>query len=379
MRALGDPQGGCHASRASQRRTLCEIPNNVILIDQFATRFDGFSIGSNDLTRLTLGVDRDSEVEAFDSDERHEGVKAMIRLAVEGCRRNGIHSGLCGQASSDYPDMPDGTFVSEQGRLLRSQSRCEALPSDTRWPKGGPFMTAKQPCALWPAQVRDLMSTEVVTVEPTATVKDVARLLVEHDIRMVPVVDIDDLLVGVVSEADLISREGYPVQRRHRLSERVELARDEHRHHWSARAEGVTAGEVMSKEVISCHPDEPIAIVTRRMLHDDIRTLPVVDAGRLVGVLSRHDIISLFDRPDPEIRDAAETMVNSAGWAPAGARVEVRVRDGVVTLEGSTRYEGDVSVMEAMVRNLPGVVGVTTLLTAEEKDPRVPMFGETDW
>jgi pyruvate, water dikinase len=86
---------------------MCEIPNNVILIDEFAKRFDGFSIGSNDLTQLTLGVDRDSEIVAFDYDERDQGVKEMIRLAVEGCRRNGIHSGLCGQAPSDYPDMAE--------------------------------------------------------------------------------------------------------------------------------------------------------------------------------------------------------------------------------------------------------------------------------
>jgi pyruvate,water dikinase len=86
---------------------MCEIPNNVILIDRFAEHFDGFSIGSNDLTQLTLGVDRDSEIVAFDFDERDEGVKEMIRLAVEGCHRNGIHSGLCGQAPSDYPDMAE--------------------------------------------------------------------------------------------------------------------------------------------------------------------------------------------------------------------------------------------------------------------------------
>jgi pyruvate,water dikinase len=86
---------------------MCEIPNNVILIDRFAEYFDGFSIGSNDLTQLTLGVDRDSELVAFDYDERDEGVKEMIRLAVEGCRRNHIHSGLCGQAPSDYPDMAE--------------------------------------------------------------------------------------------------------------------------------------------------------------------------------------------------------------------------------------------------------------------------------
>jgi pyruvate,water dikinase len=84
---------------------MCEIPNNIILIDKFSAYFDGFSIGSNDLTQLTLGVDRDSEIVAFDYDERDDGVKEMIRLAVEGCRRNGVHSGLCGQAPSDYPDM----------------------------------------------------------------------------------------------------------------------------------------------------------------------------------------------------------------------------------------------------------------------------------
>ncbi len=92
---------------------MCEIPNNVILIDKFSAYFDGFSIGSNDLTQLTLGVDRDSEIVAFDYDERDDGVKEMIRLAVEGCRRNKIHSGLCGQAPSDYPDM--AAFLVELG------------------------------------------------------------------------------------------------------------------------------------------------------------------------------------------------------------------------------------------------------------------------
>ena len=86
---------------------MCEIPNNVILIDEFAKHFDGFSIGSNDLTQLTLGVDRDSEKVAFDFDERDEGVKEMLRLAVEGAKRNNRHSSICGQAPSDYPEMAE--------------------------------------------------------------------------------------------------------------------------------------------------------------------------------------------------------------------------------------------------------------------------------
>jgi pyruvate,water dikinase len=86
---------------------MCEIPNNVLLIDRFAELFDGFSIGSNDLTQLVLGVDRDSEMVAFDFDERDAGVLEMLKLAVEGARRNGRHSGICGQAPSDYPEIAE--------------------------------------------------------------------------------------------------------------------------------------------------------------------------------------------------------------------------------------------------------------------------------
>lgn len=84
---------------------MCEIPNNVIQVDAFAKLFDGFSIGSNDLTQLVLGVDRDSDIVSFDFDERDPGVLEMIRLAVEGAKRNGKHIGICGQAPSDYPDV----------------------------------------------------------------------------------------------------------------------------------------------------------------------------------------------------------------------------------------------------------------------------------
>jgi pyruvate, water dikinase len=84
---------------------MCEIPNNVIQIDAFAKLFDGFSIGSNDLTQLTLGVDRDSEIVAFDFDERDPGVLEMLRLAVTGAKRNGRHVGICGEAPANYPEI----------------------------------------------------------------------------------------------------------------------------------------------------------------------------------------------------------------------------------------------------------------------------------
>ena len=84
---------------------MCEIPNNVIRIDAFAELFDGFSIGSNDLTQLTLGVDRDSEIVAFDFDERDPGMTEMLRLAVEGAHRNHRHAGICGEAPANYPEV----------------------------------------------------------------------------------------------------------------------------------------------------------------------------------------------------------------------------------------------------------------------------------
>ena len=92
---------------------MCEIPNNVLIIDEFSKLFDGFSIGSNDLTQLVLGVDRDSELVSHDFDERDPGVLKMISMAIQGARRNHRHSGLCGQAPSDYPEFAE--FLVKEG------------------------------------------------------------------------------------------------------------------------------------------------------------------------------------------------------------------------------------------------------------------------
>ena len=92
---------------------MCEIPSNVILADRFAPRFDGFSIGSNDLTQLTLGIDRDSELLADMFDARDEAVKRMVTEAIDKCHEAGIKIGICGQAPSDHPDF--AKFLVEQG------------------------------------------------------------------------------------------------------------------------------------------------------------------------------------------------------------------------------------------------------------------------
>jgi len=92
---------------------MCELPSNVILADQFAQVFDGFSIGSNDLTQLTLGLDRDSALVAHLFDERHEGVKRMVKMAIETAKAHNRKIGICGQAPSDYPEFAQ--FLVELG------------------------------------------------------------------------------------------------------------------------------------------------------------------------------------------------------------------------------------------------------------------------
>ncbi len=86
---------------------MCEVPSNAILADQFLDYFDGFSIGSNDLTQLTLGLDRDSALVAAGFDERDPAVKSLISAAIEACRVRGKYVGICGQGPSDHPDLAD--------------------------------------------------------------------------------------------------------------------------------------------------------------------------------------------------------------------------------------------------------------------------------
>jgi pyruvate,water dikinase len=92
---------------------MCEIPGNVILVDEFCKYVDGLSIGSNDLTQLVLGVDRDSEILAPEFDERDPAVMNMVSGAIQGAKRNGKHSALDGQAPSDYPEYAD--FLVKEG------------------------------------------------------------------------------------------------------------------------------------------------------------------------------------------------------------------------------------------------------------------------
>jgi pyruvate,water dikinase len=122
VRTVGEAKNVCElmASHGLERGKdglkmimMCEIPSNVMLIDEFSQYFDGFSIGSNDLTQLTLGVDRDSELLSAMFDERDPAIKKMMAMAIEGAKRNNRSSGICGQAPSDYPEVAQ--FLLERG------------------------------------------------------------------------------------------------------------------------------------------------------------------------------------------------------------------------------------------------------------------------
>jgi pyruvate,water dikinase len=92
---------------------MCELPSNALLAERFLELFDGFSIGSNDLTQLTLGLDRDSGLVAETFDERDAAVKTLLEMAIAACRRKGKYVGICGQGPSDHPDL--ARWLMEQG------------------------------------------------------------------------------------------------------------------------------------------------------------------------------------------------------------------------------------------------------------------------
>jgi pyruvate,water dikinase len=92
---------------------MCELPSNAILAEEFLELFDGFSIGSNDLTQLTLGLDRDSGLVAESFDERDAAVKVLLGMAIRACRKHGKYVGICGQGPSDHPDL--ARWLMEQG------------------------------------------------------------------------------------------------------------------------------------------------------------------------------------------------------------------------------------------------------------------------
>ncbi|MFF1680075.1 CBS domain-containing protein [Streptomyces sp. NPDC058256] len=204
-----------------------------------------------------------------------------------------------------------------------------------------------------------LMVGDVVTARYGTPFKDVARLLGEHRISGLPVVDEDKKVIGVISETDLMVRQAetpdpYESKRRYRFTELTRSARRQ-----AAKAHARTAGQLMTEPPVTAHADDTVAEAARKMALHHVERLPVVDDDdRLVGIVTRRDLLQIFLRTDDEIRqDVAKDVVVDSLWL-APQTILVDVHDGVVTLKGQLERLSDKSVALRMTSQVDGVVGV---------------------
>lgn len=141
--------------------------------------------------------------------------------------------------------------------------------------------------------VRDVMTTDLVTVGLEATYGEMVDRLLSHDISGLPVVDADGILLGLVTEGDLVSREAYGPDRRRPLGLVADYLRGRDPG-WLRKASGTTAREIMTHVVTTAAPDDELRVAARRMLESGFKRLPVVATdGRLVGIVSRRDVLAL--------------------------------------------------------------------------------------
>ncbi|MCX4776203.1 CBS domain-containing protein [Streptomyces sp. NBC_01264] len=203
-------------------------------------------------------------------------------------------------------------------------------------------------------KVADLMTDEVVSVAPGTGFKDVAKLLAQYDISGVPVLDEEDRVLGVVSQTDLLAHT-VPGSRPAEQS--------------TTEAGRPSAGDVMSAPAVTVHAEETVADAARLMTRRGIERLPVVDVeDRLIGIVTRRDLLRRFLRPDSEIRRriSDEVLVEVLG-VPAGD-VGVHVVDGIVTLDGHVERRSQLPALLSLVEQLDGVVAVTSRVTARTDD-----------
>ena len=217
-------------------------------------------------------------------------------------------------------------------------------------------------------KVGDIMTTDLVSVAPDTPFKEVVERLVHSDVSSLPVVNDRGKLAGLITEADLIAKEAYGGRRRALgLLADVLSARD---HHWVAKAAGSVAADVMTRNVIACRSDDDVRSVARRMLEVGVKRMPVVEAGTLVGIVSRHDILEMFDRPDAAVATDVQRVLSDDLSMPEDSHVDFSVQQGVVTLTGDVHYRWDGPIVVAMVSNVAGVIAVVRHLHHRENNPR---------
>jgi CBS domain-containing protein len=199
--------------------------------------------------------------------------------------------------------------------------------------------------------VKDLMTTPVVTVGPETPFKEIVACLAEHRVSAVPVVDDSRRVLGVVSEADLLLKEEFPEPEQDLplwWTRRARLDR--------AKAAASVARDLMTVAVVAISPDATVAEAARRMHTAKVKRLPVVDrSGQLLGIVSRSDLLKVFDRSDQDIRREIIEDVIVGEFMMAPSRFFLHVTDGVVVLQGRVERR---SLLPYVVRAVQGVEGV---------------------
>jgi CBS domain-containing protein len=208
-------------------------------------------------------------------------------------------------------------------------------------------------------KIKDVMSSDVVTVSTSTSLKEVAELLAEHRISGLPVVDDDGYVAGVVSEADILFKERGPSTRRGVFAWLL----DRYGYEGQLKLEATIAGEAMTEPPIVIGPDRLVAEAAHVMLDRRVNRLPVVEGGKLVGIVTRADLVRAFARPDAAIeQEIREDVLGHTLWLREPEAVKVYVENGVVKLAGTVDSASDAELVEVFAGKVPGVVEVDSAL-----------------
>lgn len=202
------------------------------------------------------------------------------------------------------------------------------------------------------ATVRDVMTTRVVSVRKDASFKEMAAMLRSSRISAFPVIDDAGRVIGVVSEADLLVKEAVLADGTSMLAALRHFREEE-------KAAGVTAGDLMTSPAVTIGPEATVEAAARLMYDRRIKRLPVVNnAGRLLGIIGRVDVLAVFSRPDDEIRDEIVHQALPATTLTLPRDLKVAVRDGIVTISGGPLSDQTGRAIVDAARHVQGVVAV---------------------